>query len=134
MKKSGSYLLSFLILLLSCSFSGKETLKGVWQFAGGIYNGKKEGAPAGYVLQRKYTNKNYEAFVIDSGAKPEKYEAGEYELRGDTCIEKETYSSQPSRLKDIPVNYLYTIQNDTLTLKATLPSGMSVEEYWRHVK
>lgn len=134
MKIAGSYILSFLIFLAICSFSARETLKGVWEFAGGIYNGKKEGAPAGYVLQRRYTNKSYEAFVIDSGAKPEKYEAGDYQLKGDTCTETETYSSQPSRLKDIPVNYLYSIHNDTLILNATLPSGMTVEEYWKHIK
>lgn len=134
MRRPGSIILSFLILLLIYSFTGKETLKGVWDFAGGIYNGKKEGAPVGYILQRKYTNHNYEAFAIDSGGKPEKYEAGNYVLKGDTCIETETYSSQPSKLKDISVSYWYSIHHDTLTLKATLPSGMVIEEYWRRVK
>jgi hypothetical protein len=123
----------FLILLVS-SFAGKQTLKGVWEFRGGIYNGKKEGAPVEYTLQRKYDKQHYEAFAIDSSNKPEKYEGGDYVLKGDTCVETETYSSQPSKLTGIPVAYIYTIRNDTLTLKATLPSGMVVEEYWRRKK
>jgi hypothetical protein len=123
----------FLILLVS-SFAGKQTLKGVWEFRGGIYNGKKEGAPVEYTLQRKYDKQHYEAFAIDSSNKPEKYEGGDYVLKGDTCTETETYSSQPSKLTGIPVAYIYTIRNDTLTLKATLPSGMVVEEYWRRKK
>jgi hypothetical protein len=123
-----------LLFILFESFSNKETLKGIWEFQGGVYNGKKEGATVEYVLQRKYNNQHYEAFLIEKGIKPEKYEAGDYILKGDTCIETETYSSQPSKLTGIPIPYLYTIHNDTLTLKATLPSGMRVEEYWKHVK
>ena len=134
MKKPVNYILSFFLILLVSSFISKETLKGVWEFQGGIYNGKKEGPPAGYTLQRKYDKHHYEAFVIDSGNKPEKYEAGDYVLKGDTCIETETYSSQPSKLTGISVAYLYSIRNDTLTLMATLPSGMAVEEYWRRKK
>ena len=77
MKRGGIFIFSFLIILLVSSFAGKETLKGVWEFKGGIYNGKKEGAPTAYTLQRKYDKQHYEAFVTDSTDKPEKYEAGE---------------------------------------------------------
>ena len=134
MKRFANFILSLLLILAICSFAGKQTLKGLWEFKGGIYNGKKEGAPKEYTLQRKYDNEHYEAFAIDSSSRPEKYEAGDYVLKGDTCIETETYSSQPSKLIGIPVHYLYSIRNDTLTLKATLPSGMAVEEYWGRKK
>ncbi len=123
----------FFILLIS-SFDNLGTLKGIWKFQGGIYNGKKEGAPTEYTLQRKYNDQHYEAFALEKGSKPLKYEAGDYILKGDTCIETETYSSEPSKLIGIPVSYLYSIRNDTLTLKATLPSGMRVEEYWKRAK
>jgi hypothetical protein len=131
MKKMNLYILSFLSFVLVSSFTMTETLKGTWQFVGGIYNGKKEGTPVGYTLQRKYDDLHFEAFVIDSTNNPEKYEAGNYVLKGDTCIETETYSSQPSKLTSVPISYLYSIRNDTLTLMATLPSGMVTEEYWR---
>jgi len=123
----------FLVFALS-SIVTTKTLKGTWQFAGGIYNGKKEGAPEGYALHRKYTSKNYQAFVIEKGVKPEKYEAGNYTLSGDTCIDTETFCSQPSQITNIPIPYLYTLSNDTLTLRGTLPTGMQVEEYWTRVK
>lgn len=134
MRKLFSYVIPFLLIVLASSFSGKPTLKGTWEFQGGIYNGKKEGATVDYTLQRKYDNKHFEAFGLESGSKPEKYQAGDYELRGDTCIETETYSSQPSKLTGVPVAYLYSIHNDTLTLRAVLPTGMTVEEYWKRTK
>ena len=116
------------------SFTSPATLKGTWQFAGGIYNGKKEGAPEGYALHRKYTASHYKAFVIEKGVKPEKYETGKYTLTGDTCIDTETFCSQPSKIIHIPIHYLYTLHNDTLTLKGTLPTGMQVEEYWTRIR
>jgi hypothetical protein len=123
-----------LILTITLSFQEINTLKGTWQFAGGIYNGKKEGAPVGYTLQRKYDDLHFEAFATDSINNPEKYEAGDYILAGDTCIETETFSSQPSKLIGVRVSYLYSIRHDTLTLSTTLPSGMVVEEYWKKAK
>ena len=90
MKKINIFISSFLSFALVSSFTMTETLKGTWQFVGGIYNGKKEGAPVGYTLQRKYDDLHFEAFVIDSTNNPEKYEAGNYVLKGDTCIETET--------------------------------------------
>jgi len=126
------YLIFTALILLS--FTPPVTLKGTWQFAGGIYNGKKEGAPEGYALHRKYTATNYQAFVIEKGVKPEKYETGNYSLKGDTCVDTETFCSQPSKITNIPIRYLYTLRHDTLTLKGTLPTGMRVEEYWTRVK
>jgi hypothetical protein len=123
-----------LIILLCGSFVSEPTLKGTWEFAGGIYNGKKQGPPTEYALQRKYNATHYEAFAIEAGSKPEKYEAGDYVLSGDTCTDTETFSSQRSRITNIPIHYLYTLRNDTLTLKGTLPSGMQVEEYWKKIR
>ncbi len=122
------------VLLLALSFASVKNLKGVWEFKGGIYNGKKENAPDTYSLHRKYDKQHYEAFLIEKDAAPQKYEAGDYLLKGDTCIETETYSSQPSKITGIAIRYLYTIRNDTLILRGTLPSGMVVEEYWRKIK
>ena len=129
-----SFIFLLVFILLGASFADKETLKGVWEFQGGIYNGKKEGAPTEFTLKRKYNTKHFEAFAIEKKNKPEKYEAGDYILKGDTCIETETYSSRPSKLTGIPISYLYSIRNDTLTLKATLPTGMTVVEYWKRIK
>ena len=135
MMKPVKILSAFALLMLTASaFTGVTTLKGTWEFKGGIYNGKKEGAPAEYTLRRKYSKDSFEAFVIEKGSKPEKYEAGNYVLKGDTCIETETYSSQPSKLSGVPVHYLYHVRNDSLILNGKLPSGMVVEEYWLRVK
>jgi hypothetical protein len=110
------------------------SLKGNWQYLGGIYNGKKDNAPTDYTLQRRYDEAHYNAFALQKGYKPERYEAGDYLIKGDTCIETETFSSQPSKLKGIAVRYLYSVHKDTLIFKGTLPSGMVVEEYWKRVK
>jgi hypothetical protein len=118
---------------LLCSFSG-ASLKGTWEYAGDISNGKKSGAPTEYSLRRKYDANHYDAFVIEKGYKPEKYESGNYVISGDTCVDTETFSSQPSKITNIPIRYLYTIRNDTLTLKGTLPNGLQVEEYWKRVR
>lgn len=126
--------ISVIIIGLLATFQPRVSLKGAWDFAGGIYNGKKEGAPTGYTLQRKYTGAGYQAFVLEKGYKDQKYEAGTYVFKGDTCVDTETFSSEESKILNIPIHYLYTIKNDTLTLKGTLPTGMRVEEYWKKVK
>ncbi len=130
----GNRLLVTLIALFLFSFQSSTTLKGTWQFVGGIYNGKKEGAPTDYKLQRKYTDSRYEAFASQKGYQTEKYEAGTYVFKGDTCVDTETFCSQSSKITNIPIHYVYTLKNDTLTLQGTLPTGMRVEEYWRRVK
>jgi hypothetical protein len=134
MKRPSITILLFVVILMASSFVPKETLKGAWEYAGGIYNGKKDGAPTDYKLQRKYDKQHYESFSIDSASAPERYEAGNYVLKGDTCIETQTYSGPPSKVLGMPIPYLYSIRNDTLTLKATLPSGMVIEEYWKRMK
>jgi len=120
--------------LLFCSFQTQPNLRGTWEFVGGIYNGKKEGAPTEYHLRRKYTATGYEAFAIEKGYNTQKYEAGTYVFKGDTCVDTETFSAQPSKITNIPIHYTYTLRNDTLTLKGTLPTGMRVAEYWKKMK
>jgi|SRR6185503_187500 len=134
MSKYILYIGIILVVFSTSAFQSTPLLKGTWNFAGGIYNGKKEGAPADYTLQRKYTDKGYQAFALEKGARPLKYEAGTYVFKGDTCVDTETFSSEESKILNIPIHYLYTLKHDTLTLKATLPTGMRVEEYWRKVK
>lgn len=126
-------LLVLLVALLS-SFQQQKTLKGTWQFCGGFFNGKPSAAPKNYALQRNYTDTNYEAFLLEKGEKPFKYETGNYKLVADTCLETQTFSAQPSELKGITVNYAYTMRHDTLVLKATLPNGNVAEDYWKRVK
>jgi hypothetical protein len=134
MNNSTKYFLKIFPLTLVTAFQTLPNFKGTWQFVGGIYNGKKEGATVEYALRRKYKSGSYEAFAIEKGAKPEKFEAGNYIIVGDTCIDTETFCSQPSKISNIPIHYFYTLRNDTLTLKGTLPTGMTVEEYWKRVK
>jgi hypothetical protein len=123
-----------LFALLLCSFIKPVSLKGNWKFVGGIYNGKREGAPTEYALHRRYNENSYEAFAVEKGYGPEKFEAGTYVINGDTCVDTETFCNQPSKITNIPIHYLYIIKNDTLILKGTLPTGMQVEEYWKKMK
>jgi hypothetical protein len=123
---------SFVAMLVSCKQSG--TLEGKWQYAGGSYNGKKEGGTQGYQLQRIYTGKNFEAFMIEPEGEPQKYQAGDYSLKSDSCLETETYSTQPSKMTGVTVHYSYHVNKDTLVFKGKLPTGMQVEEYWTKIK
>ena len=126
-------LLTFIIPVIT-AFQPASSFKGTWQFVGDIHRGKREGPPDGYALQKKYDEKHYAAFVIEKGLRPEKYETGDYVLKGDTCIDTETFCSQPSKITHIPIHYLFTIKKDTLTIKGVLPNGTQVEEYWKKVK
>jgi hypothetical protein len=128
------------VLLLSTlcgGFSSVQTitsLKGKWQYIGGLYNGKKDNPPTEYALHRVYDEAHFDAYALEKGYKPERYEAGDYMIKGDTCIETQTFCSQPTKLKNIPVHYLFSVRNDSLILKGKLPTGMVVEEYWKRVK
>lgn len=122
------------LIILMCSFIGKDPVSGTWQFVGGIYNGKKDGAPANYYLRKQYKKGKYDATLFEPNQKPVVYESGIYELKGDSCVDTETYSLGPSKITNVPIHYLYTVVNDTLKFKGTLPSGMQVEEFWVRVK
>src|SRR5476651_164692 len=131
--KAKILLISTLAIFL-LSFQTAPTLKGTWIFQGGIYNGKKEGAPKEYTLQRKYIESKFDAFVLEKGQKTQKYQSGNYQLKKDTCLETETFSAQPSKMTGKTMRYHYLIRRDTLVLQGTLPTGMVVEEYWKKVK
>ena len=121
-------------LLVFSSFAQVSTLKGTWQYAGGISNGKFYAAPDGFSQQRKYTKDKFEAFLLEKGEKPVRYEAGSYSLKKDSCFETQTFSLEPSVLTGKIIRYRYTIKNDTLFLKGKLPNGIEVEDYWKKVK
>ena len=123
-----------LAVLLLSSFYRSSSLKGNWIYAGDIFNGKKEGAPKEYILQRKYSDTGFTAWVLEKGYKPEAYEIGHYTLTTDTCFETQTWCSQPSKLLNVTVHYHYMIRNDTLLLNGVLPSGAITEECWKRIK
>jgi hypothetical protein len=127
-------LFSFFLLTIFSSDKEVKTLKSTWEYCGGIFNNKLSPAPKDYTQQRKYTAKTFEAFLLEKGEKPMKYESGNYTLNGDSCIEIQTYSMQESKLLNIAVHYQYSIRNDTLILKGKLPSGAVIEDYWKKVK
>ncbi|MCJ8211125.1 hypothetical protein MUY27_15505 [Mucilaginibacter sp. RS28] len=122
------------LLFLFTSFVKLHTLKGTWKYAGGYYNGHKESAPKGYQLQRKYTDTSFTAYIIEKDTLPEKYQAGRYKLKADSCMETETFNAQSAKLTGITLHYHYVFHHDTLYLKGRLPSGMYVLEYWKKVR
>ncbi|MBK0379471.1 hypothetical protein [Mucilaginibacter segetis] len=123
----------FCIILL-CSFTFKKTLTGVWEYAGGIYNGKIKKQPEQYKLERIYDDRHYRAVFMEDDEQPVTYEEGDYQLKKDSCFESQTYSRQPTQLTGIVMHYQYSIRNDTLTLSGTLPNGTTVKEYWKKIK
>ena len=42
--------------------------------------------------------------------------------------------AQESQLLNQTITYTYSITNDTLTFKGTLPNGKMVESYWKRIK
>jgi hypothetical protein len=123
-----------LAVILFSSFHQIDSLIGTWQYAGDITNGKRSEAPTEYSLQREYTNSDYTGLVIEKGYEPEKYETGNYQLKGDSCFEIQTWCMQPSNLLNIAIRYHYHVINDSMILTGVLPNGAPVEEYWKRVK
>jgi hypothetical protein len=123
-----------IVSLSTLSFAQTKSLKGTWQFNGGIYNGKPDGAPKDYKLQRIYTDKGFTAYASQKGYKTERYEAGNYVLKGDSCFETSTFSSRPSQLLGKRVPYLLKISKTEIIFSGQLPSGMVVEEHWIKIK
>lgn len=124
-----------LLIILLCAFiNRKSPLQGVWEYRGGLINGKADSASSTYKLQRTYDQLHYKALVIEKGAKSFVYEKGDYKLHADTCFETQTYCSQPSKLLGKTVKYNYLVSNDTLKLHATLPNGNKIEDHWVKVK
>jgi len=122
------------LLFIVTSFKPVKSLKGVWEYEGGIYNNKIEGPPKGYILERRYGTAHYEAFIIQKGTKTQKYEAGNYSLINDAYEEIQTYSSEPSTLIGKKIHYVCSFHSDTLTFKGKLFDGTPVEEYWKKIR
>jgi hypothetical protein len=120
--------------LILVSFQIVKPLKGTWQYCGGKFNNKLSPAPEGHTQQRKYTDTQFDAFLLEKGEKPVKYESGTYTLTADSCTETQTYSMQQSKLLNVAVRYQYAIRNDTLVLNGKLPGGAVIEDYWKRVK
>lgn len=123
----------FLVVMICCSFKS-PSLKGLWQYCGDVLDGKRTAAPTAYILQREYDKKHFKAIVLEPGEKPYTYESGDYQLQADTCFETQTYCAQESQLLNQTITYTYSIANDTLTFKGTLPNGRQVQSYWKKVK
>lgn len=136
MRKFSGLALIFIVVFLSsfCIPDRIKTLKGTWQYAGDILNGKKEEATDDIQLQRKYTDTGFTAYFIEKDSLPQQYETGTYKLVGDTCLETETWSGFPSKLLNVTVHYHYTINHDTLMLTGILPNGSTTVDYWKKVK
>jgi len=132
MKKNILLSISVIAIALT-SFVNPTTLKGTWQFKGGIYNGKPDTASMQYTLRRVYTDHDFNAFASQDGYKTERYEAGNYVIKGDTCFETQTYSSQPSQATGKTIPYIITFKKNEFILSGTLASGMVVEEHWSRV-
>ncbi len=124
----------FILILGLTAFKQTASLKGTWQYAGGISKGVYYEAPKGYKMHRVYDDKLFEAFSLEDGEKPLKYEAGSYTLKNDSCIEIQTFSLQGQQMVGIPIRYSHLIRNDSLILKGVLPNGAPVEDYWKKVK
>lgn len=122
------------LLIVICSFSPGNSLKGSWTFAGGVYNGKRDSGTVGYTLKRVYDKEHFTAYVLQDGEKPERYQAGDYRLTGDSCLETETFNSQSAYLTGKTIRYHYTIRHDTLIFNGALPNGTQVEEYWKKAR
>lgn len=132
MRKS---ILPIISTLLFCAFRPDGSpLKGTWEYRGGKINGKLDGAPKDYKLQRVYDDEHYKARVIEEGEKTLIYEKGDYRLSADTCFETQTYCMQESKLLNKTIKYNYILTNDTLKLLSVLPNGNKVEDYWVKLK
>ena len=120
-----------LLITLLCGFTrSKSPLTGLWEYRGGLFNGKQDTVSTSYKLQRTYDDLHYQARVIEKGQKTFIYEKGDYKLQADTCFETQTYCNQSSKLLGKTVKYIYNLSNDTLKLLATLPNGNKIEDHW----
>jgi hypothetical protein len=129
--------IKFTVLLLIsgaiiCSaFQQSSLLKGNYEYQGGVYNGKAEGAPVGYKMTRAYTDKDFIATVTQKGFSPAKYEAGKYTTKEDSCFETATFNKQTPQLVGKTSRFRYRFLKNTLILSGKTPGGMIVVEYWK---
>ena len=136
MRRFSSLALLLGMVVLSSFYQPRslKSLKGTWQYAGDILNGKKEEATNDIIIRRKYTDTDFTGYFNEKDSLPQKYETGTYRLAGDTCLETETWSGIPTKLLNITVHYHYAISHDTLILTGILPNGAGTIDYWKKVK
>lgn len=129
--RSRSFAVLILLLVSGCSSTSVE---GKWQYDGGIYNGKARNAATEFLMQRTYKSSTYEAFLLEGQAKPELYNSGIYEIKGDSILITSKFSTQPSQNDNVTMGYKFKTEGDKLTTNGVLPNGMVVEEYWKKVE
>ena len=127
----GSFAILILLLVSGCSSS---LVEGKWQYDGGIYNGKARNAATEFLMQRTYKSNTYEAFLLEGQAKPELYNSGTYEIKGDSISITSKFSTQPSQNDNVTIAYKFKADGNRLTTSGVLPNGMVVEEYWKKVE
>ncbi len=127
-------LVGTLLILAIAGCSSDTSLKGTWQYDGGIYNGTPRVASPEMVMQRIYTANSYEAFVTNPDGTKTKYGAGSYEFKGDSVQFTSKFSNQPSQLLNKAQRYAYKFEGARFITSGVLPNGMVVEEYWKKVK
>lgn len=122
------------LIMMHAACSSPGSIKGTWQYDGGIYNGKAQKASKDFRMQREYSENQYNAYMYQEGSQPVKYASGKYELEGDSLLVTGEFSSQPSQFTGKTIAYQYKLENDKLTINGKLPNGMVVEEYWKKIK
>ncbi|HYK75858.1 MAG TPA: hypothetical protein VEV16_02690 [Daejeonella sp.] len=121
----------FMLMIQGCSSS---LLKGTWQYDGGIYNGNIMHASPDLVMQRTFTAKKYEAFVLEDGEQPQKYGSGHYKIQDSIFYITSEYNNPPSDLTGKTIVYTFKLDTGRLIINGTLPNGMLVEEHWKKIK
>ncbi|QQL51079.1 hypothetical protein [Mucilaginibacter ginkgonis] len=122
---------SLLTLATAAAYGFKvSTLKGTYKYAGSAINGKYEPNSEEFNMERRYDNGKFDAFVLEDGKQPFKYQSGKYKLKNDSCFETETFNAQSAVLTGKTLKYSFTFHQDTLILKGILPNGNAAEEHW----
>jgi len=120
-----------LVLILSCNTG---PLNGIWQYDGGMYNGRPQKASIEFQMQRIYASDTYEAFMFEGNSPAVLYNSGIYEIKGDSVLITSKFSTRPSQNTDVTIAYKFAVNKEKLTINGVLPNGMIVEEYWKKVK
>jgi len=134
MTSSLKAILIFLAYPVATSFQSVNSLKGIWEYEGGVYNGQMVKPPKAYKLQRTYDEAHYQGIIIKKDAKPEKYEAGNYSLKNNNYQETQIYSDKPVSKVNGTLHYTFSVKNNMLKFNGKLIGGAPVEEYWKKIK
>lgn len=119
---------------IATSFQPAKSLKGVWEYEGGVYNGHIDGSFKAIKRERVYSENQFEGFMTGKDGKRVKWEAGNYSLNDSKYLETQTYCNKPSPIKGKTMRYDYAIRNNRLIYNGKLPNKTPMEEYWKKVK